>query len=215
MPIWQPFTCTISLVNKKHQLVVTLFDHHVKHMVRGTLGLPLLRWSPTHAPCAGSREESSQVSQASLLVLPHHISPTASSPHSSHIIHHVRRTQGFAVRLRCCQPQGFLRLCCSGTILRRPTKQAESHCDCLLHITRPKDIPLTFNRLQQLTKVAVLGAGGGIGQPLSLLLKLNPRVSELSLYDIKGAPGVAADVSHINTKSVVSLSGCMDLGISD
>ncbi|WPG97868.1 Malate dehydrogenase, mitochondrial [Acrodontium crateriforme] len=55
----------------------------------------------------------------------------------------------------------------------------------------------------QLTKVAVLGAGGGIGQPLSLLLKLNPRVSELALYDIKGAPGVAADVSHINTKSVV------------
>ncbi|KAK5131021.1 Malate dehydrogenase, cytoplasmic [Meristemomyces frigidus] len=53
------------------------------------------------------------------------------------------------------------------------------------------------------TKVAVLGAAGGIGQPLSLLLKLNPRVSELSLYDIKGAPGVAADISHINTKSTV------------
>ncbi|KAK5112239.1 Malate dehydrogenase, cytoplasmic [Meristemomyces frigidus] len=54
-----------------------------------------------------------------------------------------------------------------------------------------------------LTKVAVLGAAGGIGQPLSLLLKLNPRVSELALYDIKGAPGVAADISHINTKSTV------------
>ncbi|KAL1305425.1 hypothetical protein AAFC00_002310 [Neodothiora populina] len=53
------------------------------------------------------------------------------------------------------------------------------------------------------SKVAVLGAGGGIGQPLSLLLKLNPRVTELALYDIKGAPGVAADVSHVNTKSVV------------
>ena len=54
------------------------------------------------------------------------------------------------------------------------------------------------------TKVAVLGAGGGIGQPLSLLLKLNPRVSELALYDIVGSPGVAADISHINTKSNVS-----------
>ncbi|KAK1818884.1 Malate dehydrogenase, cytoplasmic [Friedmanniomyces endolithicus] len=53
------------------------------------------------------------------------------------------------------------------------------------------------------TKVAVLGAAGGIGQPLSLLLKLNPRVTELALYDIKGAPGVAADISHINTKSTV------------
>ncbi|GAB7331904.1 hypothetical protein MBLNU13_g03833t1 [Cladosporium sp. NU13] len=55
-----------------------------------------------------------------------------------------------------------------------------------------------------LSKVAVLGAGGGIGQPLSLLLKLNPRVTELSLYDIRGAPGVAADVGHVNTKSTVT-----------
>ena len=53
------------------------------------------------------------------------------------------------------------------------------------------------------TKVAVLGAGGGIGQPLSLLLKQNPLVTSLSLYDIRGAPGVAADVSHIDTPSEV------------
>ncbi|KAH8106329.1 malate dehydrogenase [Cristinia sonorae] len=53
------------------------------------------------------------------------------------------------------------------------------------------------------TKVAVLGAGGGIGQPLSLLLKLNPQVTSLSLYDIRGAPGVAADVSHVDTNSEV------------
>jgi malate dehydrogenase len=53
------------------------------------------------------------------------------------------------------------------------------------------------------TKVAVLGAGGGIGQPLSLLLKSNPLVTNLSLYDIKGAPGVAADVSHVDTGSEV------------
>lgn len=53
------------------------------------------------------------------------------------------------------------------------------------------------------TKVAVLGAGGGIGQPLSLLLKTDPLVSSLSLYDIRGAPGVAADVSHVDTASEV------------
>ncbi|KAK1389272.1 malate dehydrogenase [Heracleum sosnowskyi] len=52
-------------------------------------------------------------------------------------------------------------------------------------------------------KVAVLGAAGGIGQSLSLLMKLNPLVSQLSLYDIAGTPGVAADVSHINTRSQV------------
>ncbi|KAI0868234.1 malate dehydrogenase [Hypoxylon argillaceum] len=56
---------------------------------------------------------------------------------------------------------------------------------------------------RDLSKVTVLGAAGGIGQPLSLLLKLNPRVTELALYDIRGAPGVAADVSHVNTKSTV------------
>jgi len=56
---------------------------------------------------------------------------------------------------------------------------------------------------RDLSKVVVLGAAGGIGQPLSLLLKLNPRVSELALYDIRGAPGVAADVGHVNTKSKV------------
>lgn len=53
-------------------------------------------------------------------------------------------------------------------------------------------------------KVAVLGAAGGIGQPLSLLLKLSPQVSELSCYDIVGTPGVAADLSHIPTGSSVS-----------
>jgi malate dehydrogenase len=53
-------------------------------------------------------------------------------------------------------------------------------------------------------KVSVLGASGGIGQPLSLLMKLNPLVTELSLYDIVNTPGVAADLSHINTDSKVA-----------
>ncbi|KAL0864276.1 hypothetical protein Bca101_043394 [Brassica carinata] len=52
-------------------------------------------------------------------------------------------------------------------------------------------------------KVAILGATGGIGQPLALLMKLNPLVSSLSFYDIANTPGVAADVGHINTRSEV------------
>ncbi|PKU38117.1 malate mitochondrial [Limosa lapponica baueri] len=52
-------------------------------------------------------------------------------------------------------------------------------------------------------KVAVLGASGGIGQPLSLLLKNSPLVSRLSLYDIAHTPGVAADLSHIETRANV------------
>ena len=54
-------------------------------------------------------------------------------------------------------------------------------------------------REERRRKVVLLGAAGGIGQPLSLLLKLNPLISELSLYDIIGMAGVAADVSHIST----------------
>lgn len=50
-------------------------------------------------------------------------------------------------------------------------------------------------------KVAVLGAAGGIGQALALLLKTQlPAGSELSLYDIAPVtPGVAVDLSHIPT----------------
>jgi len=54
-----------------------------------------------------------------------------------------------------------------------------------------------------MVKAVVLGAAGGIGQPLSLLLKTSPLVDELALYDIVNVPGVAADLSHINTKSNV------------
>ncbi|MDD6178081.1 MAG: malate dehydrogenase [Ruminobacter sp.] len=50
-------------------------------------------------------------------------------------------------------------------------------------------------------KVAVLGAAGGIGQPLSLILKSRlPAGSELALYDVAPfTPGVAVDLSHIPT----------------
>jgi len=62
-------------------------------------------------------------------------------------------------------------------------------------------------------KVAVLGAAGGIGQPLGLLMKLNPLVTDLSLYDIAATPGVACDISHINTgANVEGYAGEADLG---
>jgi malate dehydrogenase len=56
----------------------------------------------------------------------------------------------------------------------------------------------------KMVKVAVLGAAGGIGQPLSLLLKTNVNITELALYDIVNTPGVAADLSHIDTPAKVS-----------
>ena len=52
-------------------------------------------------------------------------------------------------------------------------------------------------------RVAVLGAAGGIGQPLALLIKMSPLVSDLHLYDVANVKGVAADLSHCNTPSQV------------
>ncbi len=61
-------------------------------------------------------------------------------------------------------------------------------------------------------KVAVLGAAGGIGQALALLLKLNlPQGSELALYDVAPVtPGVAKDLSHIPTSVKVTGIGGID-----
>jgi malate dehydrogenase len=74
----------------------------------------------------------------------------------------------------------------------------------------------TIRALSQQTrgfKVAVLGASGGIGQPLSLLLKLDTKVTELSLFDVVRTPGVAADISHCNTPAKVSgFTGMEEVG---
>lgn len=55
-------------------------------------------------------------------------------------------------------------------------------------------------------KVAVLGAAGGIGQPLAMILKNQlPAGSSLSLYDVAPfTPGVAKDLSHIPTDVCVA-----------
>lgn len=66
-----------------------------------------------------------------------------------------------------------------------------------------------------LFKVAILGAAGGIGQPLSLLIKMSPLVSELNLYDIANVKGVVADLSHCNTPAqVLAFTGTAELGES-
>ena len=64
-------------------------------------------------------------------------------------------------------------------------------------------------------KVTVLGAAGGIGQALSLLLKTQlPAGSDLALFDIAPVtPGVAVDLSHIPT--AVSVKGYGQDGLTD
>jgi len=58
--------------------------------------------------------------------------------------------------------------------------------------------------LSSCKQVTVLGASGGIGQPLSLLLKMNPLVTRLHLYDLIDM-GVATDLQHCGgTKAVAA-----------
>lgn len=70
------------------------------------------------------------------------------------------------------------------------------------HVEKQQSREMSSSRGLQ-RKVTILGAAGGIGQPLGLLMKLNPLVTHLSLYDIAGTPGVAADISHCNTPAEV------------
>ncbi|KAK1363411.1 malate dehydrogenase [Heracleum sosnowskyi] len=72
---------------------------------------------------------------------------------------------------------------------------------------------LANNQIRSSFKVAVLGAAGGIGQPLALLIKMSPLVSTLHLYDVANVKGVAADLSHCNTPSqVLDFTGTPELG---
>lgn len=54
-------------------------------------------------------------------------------------------------------------------------------------------------------KVCLVGAAGGIGQPLALLLKQSSVITELALFDVVPVvKGVAVDISHVDTPSVVT-----------
>nr|AAG01145.1 2-hydroxyacid dehydrogenase [Phytomonas sp. isolate Ech1] len=63
--------------------------------------------------------------------------------------------------------------------------------------------------------VCVVGAAGGVGQALSLLLTRSlPYGSTLSLYDVVGAPGVAADLSHIDNAGVTVKFAAGKIGVT-
>lgn len=118
-------------------------------------------------------ERTSSFRPSLLSFLPFLSLSSSSSSQSLHsippcLLHHVR----CAPVLQPLPEAGLLRLCQPGT----------------LAFPIPYLDLVPANHLQA-SKVAVLGAGGGIGQPLSLLMKLNPRVTDLALYDIKGGPG--------------------------
>ncbi|KAJ6114511.1 hypothetical protein N7486_000289 [Penicillium sp. IBT 16267x] len=55
-----------------------------------------------------------------------------------------------------------------------------------------------------MVKIALLGAAGQIGTPLSLLCKASDLFDEISLYDIVHVPGIATDLMHIDTKAKVT-----------
>lgn len=77
---------------------------------------------------------------------------------------------------------------------------------CFEGLFGPKSLPRPAPVKPQF-KVCVVGGAGGIGQPLSLLMSLDPSVAEVCVYDLTismvPAEGVAADLSHINNNCKV------------
>ncbi|KAL4748056.1 hypothetical protein BDW72DRAFT_160690 [Aspergillus terricola var. indicus] len=55
-----------------------------------------------------------------------------------------------------------------------------------------------------MVKIALLGAAGQIGTPLSLLCKASDLFDEIGLYDIVHVPGIATDLMHIDTRASVT-----------
>ncbi|KAJ5736368.1 malate dehydrogenase [Penicillium malachiteum] len=55
-----------------------------------------------------------------------------------------------------------------------------------------------------MVKIALIGAAGQIGTPLSLLCKSSDLFDEISLYDLVHVPGIATDLMHIDTRAKVS-----------
>merc|ERR1712086_1019925 len=70
----------------------------------------------------------------------------------------------------------------------------------------PQTVPQSASEpsAHKMLNVTVVGAAGGIGQPLSCFLKQSARVKELRLYDLLGTHGVAADLSHLPTNAKIS-----------
>ncbi|KAM0985920.1 hypothetical protein ACFX13_013377 [Malus domestica] len=52
-------------------------------------------------------------------------------------------------------------------------------------------------------KVATLGAADDIGQHLAMLMKMNPLVSVLHLYDVVNTPDVTSYISQMDTDVIM------------
>ncbi|KAL3484535.1 lactate/malate dehydrogenase [Aspergillus germanicus] len=55
-----------------------------------------------------------------------------------------------------------------------------------------------------MVKIALLGAAGQIGTPLSLLCKASDLFDQIALYDVVHVPGIATDLMHIDTRAAVT-----------
>lgn len=66
----------------------------------------------------------------------------------------------------------------------------------------PLRVPANPN---EIVKVTILGAAGGIGQPLALLLMLHSEyIQHLAIYDLVHVKGISADLSHIDRQCKVT-----------
>ncbi|KAJ5088819.1 malate dehydrogenase [Penicillium angulare] len=66
-----------------------------------------------------------------------------------------------------------------------------------------------------MVKIALIGAAGQIGTPLSLLCKTSDLFDEISLYDLVHVPGIATDLMHIDTRAKVTGYLAEDSGLKN
>ncbi|CAO2826794.1 unnamed protein product [Amaranthus hypochondriacus] len=108
-----------------------------------------------------------------------------------------------AADIACESEMSFLGRETNTALARTFTKRTQKYCQISQYCLNPQASSY---------KVAILGAAGGIGQPLSLLIKMSPLVSDIHLYDIANIKGITEDLSHCNTPArVLGFSGTSEL----
>ena len=91
---------------------------------------------------------------------------------------------------------------CQPIVCQQPPPRQESRPSWSSRRHRPTVGAAAEGVLSQTRIVRILTSQTNRPMCQLALLQISPYVSHLSLYDIAGTPGVAADISHINSKAV-------------
>ncbi|XP_021761620.1 malate dehydrogenase, chloroplastic-like [Chenopodium quinoa] len=137
--------------------------------------------------------------------LPHQIKPATITVNSQYPLRGFSGLKA-AADVTCESETSFLGRESNAALVRTFAPRTQNYCKNYQHHLNPQ---------ASYYKVAILGAAGGIGQPLSLLVKMSPLISDINLYDIANVKGITADLAHCNTPAkVIGFTGTSELADS-